>query len=163
MRDTVYLEQNSEYSKNRTSDQMWFTSTLLFIAKGSKMKFILVLFFIASVFGQKDICKDSACENEGSYTEIVVRNTENCPSEMPEIKTIERRAAQTYDHDEGGIKKYSLKKQAKQLCKNINKIDKIIEKGLVSTVKFSRVELRVFTALPSSYYERDSSGSFLTS
>ena len=99
---------------------------------------ILVLLFTTIVLGQKDICQESACENEGSYTEIVVRNTENCPEEMPEIKTIQRRAAQTYDHEEGGIKKYSLKKQAKQLCKNINKIEKIIEKGLVSSKFFNR-------------------------
>ena len=96
------------------------------------MKYVLILILLSgtSVLG-RNVCKNT-CVGEGHYTEIVVRKTEKCPSEMPEIKTIQRRASQTYDKEERGVKSYSLKKQAKELCKKIAKLEKTIVKGLVS-------------------------------
>ena len=101
------------------------------------MQHLLLLIFLPLNWGfdQFGLCMDVTCQ-DGYYTEVVLQQIDTCPTNMTEIKKMQKKSEAVYEFDEElekyVVKRYAKKKQAKEICKDIDEIGKVLKKGLVS-------------------------------
>merc|ERR1719282_2041293 len=80
------------------------------------------------------LCMDVTCQ-DGYYTEVVLQQIDKCPTNMTEIKKMQKKSEAVYEFDEElekyVVKRYAKKKQAKEICKDIDEIGKVLKKGLI--------------------------------
>jgi len=106
------------------------------------MKHLLLVVFLPTLVLGFDLCMDVTCQ-DGYYTEVVLQKVETCPTNMAELKEMMKKSEAVYEFDEElekyVVKRYAKKKQAKNICKEINEIEKVLKKGLILDSK--KVEL----------------------
>ena len=99
------------------------------------MKHLLLVVFLPTLVLGFDLCMDVTCQ-DGYYTEVVLQKVETCPTNMAELKEMMKKSEAVYEFNEDlekyVVKRYAKKKQAKNICKEINEIEKVLKKGLVS-------------------------------
>ena len=103
------------------------------------MQHLILMAFLPTLavwgFDQLGLCMDVTCQ-DGYYTEVVLQQIDTCPTNMTEIKKMQKKSEAVYEFDEElekyVVKRYAKKKQAKEICKDIDEIGKVLKKGLVS-------------------------------